>query len=67
MSKILLEIGKIYECRNGERFRAEALTNSDGKTYRVQGEDGQGRITWRSLKGRFSRAPHPLDIVRECE
>lgn len=65
MSKIQIEVGKTYECRNGDLFRALAVTENDGKTYRVRGEDQQGRVTWRSLKGRFDRAPHALDVVRE--
>lgn len=28
-------------------------------------ESNMNSITWRSLKGRFDKAPHALDVVRE--
>ncbi len=65
MSKIIIETGKTYECRDGSVFRAIEVTRHEGRTYRVRGEDEKGRITWRSLKGRFDKAPHHLDVVRE--
>lgn len=65
MSKIQIEVGKTYECRNGATFKAIAFTDNATKTYRVRGEDELGRVTWRSAKGRFDKAPHPLDVVRE--
>ena len=66
MSKIQIAVGKTYECRNGATFRAIEITAHDGKTYRVRGEDEKGRTTWRSAKGRFDKAPHALDVIREA-
>ena len=65
MNSITIKVGKTYECRNGAEFKALEITHNEGKTYRVRGEDEKGRITWRSLKGRFDKAPHALDVVRE--
>lgn len=61
-----LEVGKAYVCRDGSKFVAQAIT-AWGPLYRVQGEDEQGRVTWRSAKGRFERYPHKLDVVAEAE
>lgn len=63
MTKIFIQVGKSYICRNGSMFIAEAITNYPG-TYKVQGVDEKGRVTWRSLKGRFDSHPHALDVVR---
>ena len=60
---MIIEAGKTYVCRDGSLFFAQAITKNKGRTFKVQGEDEQGRITWRSLKGRFSNAPHRLDVV----
>jgi len=57
-----IEVGQTYICRSGDIFIAEAITKQGG-TYKVQGFDQFGRITWRSLKGRFDRHPHHLDVV----
>ena len=57
-----IEIGKVYVCRDGSKFVAEAETGRND-TYAVQGEDEDGRVTWRSAKGRFCRHPHPRDVV----
>jgi hypothetical protein len=59
-----IQPGKTYTTRDGQRVRIEAETANRG-TYRMQGEDEQGRITWRSRKGRFERHPHRLDLVAE--
>jgi hypothetical protein len=61
-----IEIGKTYICRDGSLFRAEALTRGYGRTYKVQGEDERGCVTWRSIHGRFTSVPHRLDVVREA-
>lgn len=57
-----IEIGTTYRTRNGSTFRAIEKTGQAG-TYAVRGEDEQGRVTWRSLKGRFARTAHALDCV----
>jgi hypothetical protein len=62
---ITLEPGKTYVCRDGSLFKAQAISSQYVGTFRVQGEDEQGRITWRSLRGRFTRRPHYLDAVGE--
>jgi hypothetical protein len=65
-SKISLEIGKTYLTRDGSlRVTIQAETDNRG-TYRMQGEDELGRITWRSVNGRFERHAHSLDLVREA-
>lgn len=61
-----IEVGKTYVCRDGSKFLAQAIT-TEGKLYRVQGEDDLGRVTWRSIKGRFERHPHKLDVVAETD
>jgi hypothetical protein len=61
-----IEIGKTYICRDGSQFHAEALTRICGRTYDVQGRDERGRVTWRSIHGRFAVTPHRLDVVREA-
>ena len=60
-----IEIGKTYKTRDGQRVTIQAET-AEGGTYRFQGEDEQGRITWRSAKGRFDKRPSPLDLVVEA-
>jgi hypothetical protein len=57
-----IKINTIYTTRDGNTFRALEITSAKG-TYAVRGEDSQGRITWRSLKGRFARGAHALDLV----
>ena len=54
--------GKTYITRNGDLVRIEAETNY-GRTYKMQGIDDQGRVTWRSRAGRFTSHPHHLDLV----
>ncbi len=57
-----IEIGKTYITRNGETFTATGFTGKKG-TYAVIGRDSKDRLTWRSLKGRFDRKPHDLDVI----
>lgn len=63
-TRITVEVGHAYICRDGSLFTADSLA-THGHTYRVAGEDERGRITWRSLRGRFTSHPHPLDVVGE--
>lgn len=63
-STIIIEVGKTYSTRDGQRIVIQAETENRG-VYRFRGEDEQGCITWRSRKGRFDRTPHHLDLVRE--
>lgn len=65
MTKFTLEVGKTYLTRQDERVRIDAETENRG-TYRMRGEDEQGRVTWRSLKGRFTDRPHALDLIAEA-
>ena len=62
---MVIEIGKTYRTRDGSTFKAINFTGRPG-TYAVYGEDHLGRVTWRSLKGRFTSHPHHLDIVSEA-
>jgi hypothetical protein len=61
-----IEIGKTYICRDGSQFHAQELTRGYGRTYKVQGVDEHGCVTWRSIHGRFTSVPHRLDVVREA-
>ena len=61
-----IKTGKTYITRDGQRVRIEAETDYPG-TYRMRGEDEQGRITWRARKGQFDRHPSRLDLVAEAE
>jgi hypothetical protein len=61
-----IEIGKTYLTRSGERITIEAETTCKDPTYRFQGMDERGRITWRSLKGRIFAHPHRLDLIKEA-
>jgi hypothetical protein len=61
-SSIKIEVGKSYMTRDGEQITIQADTGQPGR-YRFQGEDAEGRLTWRSAKGRFGRHPHRLDLV----
>jgi hypothetical protein len=64
---MLVEIGKTYLTRSGERIAIEAETDIKvGRTYQFRGTDDRGRFTWYSAKGRFTRHPHRLDLVREA-
>ena len=60
-----IEIGKTYLTRDGQRVRIDAETDNRG-TYRMRGEDQEGRVTWRSHKGRFTSRPHRLDLIAEA-
>lgn len=60
-----IEAGKTYLTRDGQRIHIEQETSHRG-TYRMRGEDEQGRVTWRSRKGRFDRHPSRLDLVAEA-
>ena len=61
---IQIETGKTYTCRDGSEFKATEKTGRKG-TYAIVGEDENGKVTWRSEKGRFDRYPHKLDVVSE--
>ncbi len=63
-----IEAGKTYITREGKRVRIELIYDRDdfAAYWRCVGEDDQGRVTWRSLKGRFTSHPHRLDLVGEA-
>ena len=65
MSKIIIEIGKTYVCRDGSEFTARHYTDSERVCERVCGRDERDRVTWRSAKGRVTSFPHRRDVVRE--
>ncbi len=62
-----IEVGKTYLTRDGQRIEieSEALDGTSSVTYRMQGIDEKGRVTWRSRRGRFDRYPSRLDLVEE--
>lgn len=60
-----IEVGKTYRTRSGRKVKIEAETENRG-TYRMRGEDEQGRITWRSKRGRFDRHPSQHDLIAEA-
>lgn len=62
---IIIEVGKTYLTRDGQRVRIEAETDNKG-TYKMQGEDEEGRVTWRSRRGRFASRACALDLVAEA-
>jgi hypothetical protein len=66
VKNLKIEPGKTYLTRDGQRITIEAKTKH-GRTYRMQGEDERGRITWRSTVGRFGRTPSRLDLIAEVE
>jgi len=63
---MIIEVGKAYMTRDGQRVRITGQTNYPG-TYSMIGEDDRGRVTWRSRTGRFYKYPHRLDLVSELE
>lgn len=60
-----IEPNKTYLTRTGSRVTILAVTGERG-TYAFVGEDEQGRPTWRSARGRFTRHPHCEDLVAEA-
>lgn len=73
---MILEVGKTYLTRDGQRVLIEAETTAHG-TYKMQGIYVEGAdwhdrcnkpalgVTWRSKDGRMSRTRHRLDLVME--
>ena len=63
--RVTVEVGKAYLTRDGQRIAIEAETTRAG-TYKMQGVDSQGRVTWRSRRGAFTSHPHRLDLITEA-
>jgi hypothetical protein len=64
-SKMKIEVGKTYLTRDGQKITIQSESGYRG-TWRMQGVDEIGRLTWRSRKGRFERRPSKLDLVAEA-
>lgn len=61
---MLLGLGQAYRCRNGSIFIALRETNFPKRgCYRIEGQDAEGRTSWRSLKGRIGPRPSPQDCI----
>ena len=61
-----IEIGKKYITRDGTRTVTIEAESTYRGTFRMQGEDDLGRVTWRSPKGRFTTHLHKHDLVAEA-
>jgi hypothetical protein len=62
---VLIEIGKTYLNRLGERITIEYETTSTGTTNQFAGFNTRREISHFSARGRFTRRPHHFDLIKE--